>query len=134
VLVSLVFGVIGGALAWAVMEVLVRPYQRFMEIRSRAATALEVYERWNPWGEQGPPANWTEERARAYRDSGAEILAFAASEWFMPKILRRQRIDMPDSGFAFLEMSYLDHGAPERKRAREDALRGLRLRDYELHS
>jgi hypothetical protein len=130
-----VLGLLGGMLAWAIAETILRPLRRFLALRMEAATALEVYERWTPWADRGAPAaDWQAERSLAYRRCAADLLTFAASGWGLPTLLSRLKVDMPDAGFALLELSYLGHDSPERRRAREDVLRGLRLRDIELHS
>jgi hypothetical protein len=131
---DLILGFVGGVVAFVIADLLARPYLDFRRLRSKALLTLELYERLNPWGDLGGSQTWLAERAVAYRQASAELLAFSGSEWLLPSLLARLKIDLADAGFALLELSYQTHDNPDRARARRDALNALRVHDAKLRS
>jgi hypothetical protein len=131
---ELILGFVGGLVAFVAADLLARPYLEFRRLRTKALMTLELYERLNPWGDMGGSQAWLAERALAYRHASAELLAFSGSEWIVPGLLNRLKIDPADAGFALLELSYQTHDNPDRGRARRDALRALKMRDAKLRN
>ena len=88
---SFLFGLLGGVVAWVTTEIVLRPLTRFFALRAEAAKALALYEdRFNPDPDApAPNAEWLVERKLAYEHCGAALVAFATSNSFIARVLRR---------------------------------------------
>jgi hypothetical protein len=127
---SFFLGLIGGFVAWIVTALLGQPIYGFIGLRAEAARVLARYER-DPGSEAGN-ANWTAERRRAYQECGARLVAFAAANVIMTRLLRsrvlRQLRCYPRSaGEALMTLGDLSPGASERLAARDEIVTRLKL-------
>jgi hypothetical protein len=88
---TLLFGFVGGFIAWIATTVVGQPLLRFFQLRAQAAHILARYDD-QPWidnPEEKPPAEaWLAKRRQAYEEIGSELVAFADSnadpEWTLP--------------------------------------------------
>jgi hypothetical protein len=88
--VSFLFGLLGGVVAWIATTFFAQPLTRFYSLRAEAAEALAQYEDQIDLGLEEkfqPSERWIAERRVAYESCGSGLLAFAASNallagWF----------------------------------------------------
>jgi hypothetical protein len=89
-LLGILSGFVGGLIAWLVTTTLAQPFQRFLQLRQEAATAISQFED-RPWvgnPEAEPPTNeWLAERLTAYDKAGTALVAFATSNSFVTRAL-----------------------------------------------
>jgi hypothetical protein len=130
---SFFLGLIGGFVAWIVTALIGQPIYRFISLRAEAARVLARYERQGsiPGSEAGN-ANWIAERKRAYQECGTRLVAFAAANVIVTRLLRsralRQLRCYPRSaGEALITLGDLSPGASERLAVRDEIVTRLKL-------
>jgi hypothetical protein len=87
---SLVTGFVGGVCAWFLTTAVAQPFQRFITLRQEAAVALVDFEDrlWIGNPEAKPPTQeWLAQRLNAYDRVGTNLVAFAASNSFITRLL-----------------------------------------------
>jgi len=133
---SVLWGLIGGFLAWVATAIVGQPFYIFLSLRSEAAKALALYERGPGWQvtaqiESGirRQSEYEEERERAYRACGAQLVAFAATNVVLVSIFRWARSFNPKSaGEALISLGDMRRGSAEAYEVWETAVSALRLR------
>jgi hypothetical protein len=131
---SFLWGSIGGMVAWVATTILGQPIYRFINLRAEAAEALARYERRDP-DDPDPDTvdvNWLAERKRAYRECGSRLVAFAASNVLVTRLLchpvLRKKYYPRSAGQALIVLGDLSPGAQTRLTARDYVISGLKLR------
>jgi hypothetical protein len=126
-------GFIGGVFAWIVTALIGQPIYHFISLRAEAARVLARYER----TDAGPApaatdANWIAERKRAYQECGARLVAFAAANVIVTRLLRSPflaqfRCYPRSAGEALITLGELSPGADTRVATREEVVSRLKL-------
>ena len=85
---SFLSGILGGIVAWSIIEFFVRPLTRFFALRTEAADALALYDdRFDPDPDAPPPnPRWLAKRTLAYENCGADLMAFATLNQFATRL------------------------------------------------
>ena len=126
-------GFIGGVFAWIVTALVGQPIYHFISLRAEAARVLARYER----SDAGPApeatdANWIAERKRAYQECGARLVAFAAANVIVTRLLRSRflaqfRCYPRSAGEALITLGDLGPGASTRIATRDQVVSRLKL-------
>ena len=88
---SVLFGLLGGFVAWVATEVFARPLARFVALRAEAVEVLARYEDRFSLDPKSPAPHpdWLWERKLAYEDCGTKLAAFAISNSFVARLMGR---------------------------------------------
>src|SRR5579864_1377793 len=126
-------GFIGGVFAWIVTALVGQPIYHFISLRAEAARVLARYEQSDfvP-GPDPADANWITERKRAYRDCGTRLVAFAAANVIVTRLLRSRflaqfRCYPRSAGEALMTLGDLSSGAETRMATRDQVVSRLKL-------
>jgi hypothetical protein len=130
---SFFLGLIGGFVAWIVTALVGQPIYLFISLRAEAARVLIRYERtdYGP-GPDAADVNWITERKRAYQECGGRLVAFAASNVIVTRVLRNRflgqfRCYPRSAGEALISLGDLGPGASSRTAVRDQVVSRLRL-------
>jgi hypothetical protein len=126
-------GFVGGVIAWIVTALVGQPIYHFISLRTEAARVLARYER-SDFGPGPDPAdaNWVAERKRAYRECGARLVAFAAANVIVTRLLRSRflgsvRCYPRSAGEALITLGELGPDASTRMAMRDQVILRLKL-------
>jgi hypothetical protein len=126
-------GFIGGVFAWIVTALVGQPIYHFISLRAEAARVLTQYERsdFAP-GPDPADANWIAERRRAYRECGTRLVAFAAANVIVTRLLRSRflgpvRCYPRSAGEALVTLGDLGPDASTRMATRDQVVLRLKL-------
>jgi hypothetical protein len=87
---SFLSGLLGGIIAWATTDFFARPLTRFFALRAGVAEALALYEdRFKGPDAPEHDSEWFAGRRQAYEHWGAGLVAFAASNPLVARLLSR---------------------------------------------
>jgi hypothetical protein len=132
---SFLSGILGGIVAWSIIELFVRPLTRFFALRTEAADALAVYEdRFDPDPDAPPPnSRWLTNRTLTYDNCGADLMAFAASNPFATRLmhkipLRRFRYQVRSAGSNMLSLAATAPGTEASDHFRQEIAWALKFR------
>ena len=89
-MINALWGLLGGFLAWFVTAFVGQPLYRFMALRAETARVLALHERELPLDDQSlidvgmlSPIHVRSPRTKEYRECGAQLIAFAATNPFV---------------------------------------------------
>jgi|SRR5580704_12152560 hypothetical protein len=126
-------GFIGGVFAWIVTALVGQPIYHFISLRAEAARVLARYERSDAGpGSEAADANWVVERKRAYQECGGRLVAFAAANVIVTRLLRSRflgqfRCYPRSAGEALITLGDLSPGASTRMATRDQVVSRLKL-------
>jgi hypothetical protein len=126
-------GFIGGVFAWIVTALVGQPIYHFISLRAEAARVLARYERSDAGpGSEVADANWVVERKRAYQECGGRLVAFAAANVIVTRLLRSRflgqfRCYPRSAGEALITLGDLSPGASTRMATRDQVVSRLKL-------
>lgn len=131
---SLLWGLVGGFIAWIATEFFARPLTRFFALRAETAEALSRYEdRVDPNPDIfDPAAEWLAQRKAAYEQCGAGLTGFALSNPFIARRLYlfpipRFRYFARNAGMALLSLAECRPGGGASESCREQIEAALKL-------
>lgn len=91
---GLLFGFLGGIIAWLATTFLAQPVTSFAAARTEAAHALafsEDFDRYDP-ERDAPPPEIAEERKKLLATAGARLVAFEQANQYLRPVLKRSRM------------------------------------------
>lgn len=111
-----VFGAIGAACAWFLVEFVARPFRHFFDLRREVSRRLvqfdNVFARAKMKGDMREPIELTaEENARltlaqdTFRDLASQLRAFARAEYFANRAVKAFRFDARKASSALIGLS-----------------------------
>jgi len=142
---SIIWGMLGGVIAWGATAIFGQPLYRFIGLRADAAKLLARYDRLdyeNPDEEEfnhGHDLDWVDARKRSlqarqrdYEDCGASLVGFAIANVVVAKLLRHHLLGKwkfypKSAGHNFILLGDLRPGAQITQEYREKIISALKL-------
>jgi len=124
-LLSIVFGLLGGIIAWIATAVLGQPFYRYCCLRAEAARVLALYEHHDVIRANH---EWRAERKRAYQACGSQLMAFAATNVLMTTLLQKMSRHPRVAGETFVTLSELSPDHQYRLSFTQRIIAALRLK------
>lgn len=126
---ALLWGFLGGVIAWFATNFVAQPLNTFFNARSGAARALARYgdlDRYDP-EEEDPSSNVISDRRKVLADSGAELIAFAHSNQVLTKALQRARFFPQNAGDDLILLSDMKPHGARNDDVRQEIMQHLRV-------
>ena len=121
---GLLFGLIGGVLAWVATMLVGQPLYTFLTLRGAAAKLLLMYEH---GGEKASISAWLIERENAYRVLGAEMAGFAVTHSQFVNLLRWRGFNPLEAGVNLMALASMSPGDPVRAPTYQNIIDPLRI-------
>ena len=122
-------GILGGIVAWFATMVVGHPFYELINLRRETAALLHSYDPATT-DHRATISGWIEERAKAYKNCAAKLLAFSSSQALVTMIagLPPLRWQPREAGEQLWKLAPLAPGASERSELRLGIAKALNLK------
>lgn len=119
-------------MAWIATTIIGQPLYAFLNLRLEVATLLARFERDDPAETQEPAENatyreWLKQRSDAYEACGAQLIAFAASNVLVTKLLNKWKRYPSAAGSSLITLGNINQRAQVRLVLKEQIISALKL-------
>jgi hypothetical protein len=124
---AFVLGILGGILAWFATMLFGQPFYELVNLRRKTAEALHMYDP-ATHDDRATMDGWNAQRADAYRDCAAKLLAFYSTQLIVATIAERAlRWRLKEAANQLWKLAPLGP-SPERQQLRHNIAKAFNLK------